>query len=303
MDDGPHMLSSLRLDPFCCLLPYLANFCAHVLSFHHTEVQILGFGVLISALFMGRVAATILPDFIRINQKYTHFILALVFFTVGISSRYIVLMLACFVTGVLKDWSAAVQPASRGSSGSATQMSETKRSLVFASFAIIILGFVYRDNASLPALYPCMLSAGFFFWMSYRSRKTLRKTKFSSLSHHRTADGPPQTKVTPSASLPPRMVTAGRRIDPGEVPESAVPQSYVKMWGSAAAAHKRYVETLQWRQDNGLDTLLARRQRHFRDVLQFYPHAIHGRSLDGCVVLYEALGQVDHLLVSHHIYH
>lgn len=39
-----------------------------------------------------------------------------------------------------------------------------------------------------------------------------------------------------------------------------------------------------------MDTILTTQQPHFDAILELYPHYIHGRSRDGCCVLYEVLG-------------
>jgi hypothetical protein len=71
-----------------------------------------------------------------------------------------------------------------------------------------------------------------------------------------------------------------------------VPITFTKWYGgNVARATKMYGRTLQWRKENDLDTILSIRQDHFHEIIKYYPHAIHGRSRDGCVVLYEILGR------------
>ena len=72
--------------------------------------------------------------------------------------------------------------------------------------------------------------------------------------------------------------------------EQQVPSSYMKMYGNnKSAAYKAYLKTLRWRREHGMDSILNGRQPQpsFDDILRCYPHAIHGVSRDGCVVVYE----------------
>jgi hypothetical protein len=71
-----------------------------------------------------------------------------------------------------------------------------------------------------------------------------------------------------------------------------VPLAFLNWYrGNLVSARKAYGRTLQWRKENNVDNLLEQPQDHFQKILQHYPHAIHGRSRDGCVVLYEMLGR------------
>eukprot|EP01041_Mallomonas_annulata_P010670 gene10670-22267_t len=68
---------------------------------------------------------------------------------------------------------------------------------------------------------------------------------------------------------------------------ASVPKSYLKFHRDPDAARKAYGQSLQWRRQHHMDKFLSLPQPHFDDVIQFYPHAIHGRSRDGVVVVYE----------------
>lgn len=238
-----------------------------------------------SALFLGRALAELLPS-ARLARLllYSHASLAALLLAVGLSSRFAVLLLACVGVGFFKDWSASSRISlTHAKENPGSKSADARRSLLGSSFAMIIVGFLYRENARLPALYPCALCGLCFLAVALRSSRAQpaqRKTKFSALSHHSSEPPPASDKL------------AGKPVLLSDVPEAAVPQRYVAMWGSLAAAHARFVATLNWRRANGMDDLLSHPQPFFAEVLQFYPHAIHGRSLDGCAVLYEVLGKV-----------
>ena len=293
----------MRLDPLSCLLPFLARHTSQVLFFYHTEVQIIGFGALMSSLFLGRFLASLCAAQLLPLQLYSHSILALVFFLIALSSRYILLLVACFLVGLFKDWSANPPQTLSHKEGRTRMMinAEEKSSLMYSAFAMIITGFLYRENATrFPALYSCLLTGlGFaaVAYIAFTRRGKRRSTKFSSLNHQLKNSPIPTTArhsvvATASNSLGASLQQRPQNeIQLSDVPLSSVPARYVKFWGSEAAAHKRYVDTLRWRQLHAMDSLLTRHQNYFAEILQFYPHAIHGRSKDGCVVLYEILGQ------------
>ena len=277
-------LRQLRLDPLSWLLPLLARLSCHLLFLHHVEVQILGFGALMSAVFAGRVLAGLFAGPLSRTRSQAHWLLALAFLLVGVSSRYVVLLLVCAGAGLQKDWAAAEPlPAKENPGGSVG--SEAKRTLVFSSFAVIVSGVLYRENALLPCLYPGLAAAAFFGYFALSSLRGGRRrlTKFSAMSHQGAVDVERQQ---------PAPVALQSSIRPEDVPVAEVPEAFLRMWGSQEKAHRKYVASQQWRQCRQMDTVLSRRSPFFFEILKYYPHAIHGRSRDGCVVLYEVLGRV-----------
>ena len=61
--------------------------------------------------------------------------------------------------------------------------------------------------------------------------------------------------------------------------------------GNEEKARAQYVDALKWRHNHSLDDILDEAQPHFHDVMELYPHSIHGKSKDNCVVLYENIGR------------
>ena len=73
-----------------------------------------------------------------------------------------------------------------------------------------------------------------------------------------------------------------------------VPLNFLSCCGrNIAKARAMYGKALQWRKEQHVDDILITPQSHFHDILVYYPHAIHGYSLDGCAVVYEILGKGD----------
>lgn len=73
--------------------------------------------------------------------------------------------------------------------------------------------------------------------------------------------------------------------------QGALPDTFMLMCkGNEQKARKAYARTLMWREENRIDEILSVPQPTFYQILELYPHAIHGKTRDGCVVVYEKLG-------------
>ena len=79
------------------------------------------------------------------------------------------------------------------------------------------------------------------------------------------------------------------------LPEGLLPpEDFLEVCANdAAAAMAKYQGALTWRKRSRLTGLLDRPQEHFTSINELYPHAIHGKSRDNCVVCYEQLGRCD----------
>ncbi len=83
----------------------------------------------------------------------------------------------------------------------------------------------------------------------------------------------------------------GGEADDVEAFEGALPDTFLAMCkGNEKKARKAYARTLLWREENRIDEILSLPQPTFYQILELFPHAIHGKTRDGCVVVYEKLG-------------
>lgn len=55
----------------------------------------------------------------------------------------------------------------------------------------------------------------------------------------------------------------------------------------------RYENTLQWRKENNIDTILIRKHPTFETIKKYYPQYFHGRSKTGLPIYYEQPGKID----------
>eukprot|EP00622_Pseudochattonella_farcimen_P000172 FR734616.1.p1 GENE.FR734616.1~~FR734616.1.p1 ORF type:complete len:335 (+),score=31.49 FR734616.1:59-1006(+) len=63
--------------------------------------------------------------------------------------------------------------------------------------------------------------------------------------------------------------------------------------GGESEALRRWKITYQWRQDNGIDTMLDKPMPNFDVIKRFYPHFWCGRARKGSICYYEKVGRVD----------
>jgi hypothetical protein len=181
-----------------------------------------------------------------------------------------------------------------------------QRRIIIFSFAVLFSGMIWREgeyvyNVSLkmPSLLMagfCLLIAGIKFYVNKRKVKK-PMVSFSSLAIQST--GKPSGSQHESSNDDVGL----RSIQPMNTPigdleanlpsyTGPVPLGFLKLHkGNLPAAQRAYALTMKWREVNRVDDILTTPQSYFSDILKFYPHAIHGRSKDNCVVFYEILGK------------
>lgn len=88
---------------------------------------------------------------------------------------------------------------------------------------------------------------------------------------------------------------------PPPIDPALVPACFLSAHSTAEAAAAAYAATLAWRRQHCVDVLMATPQADFFQILDMYPHAIHGRSLDGCFIVYEVRPVLSCPIPSHSI--
>jgi hypothetical protein len=63
--------------------------------------------------------------------------------------------------------------------------------------------------------------------------------------------------------------------------------------GDEVKGRQRYQNTLEWRKENGIDTILVEPHPTFDTIKKYYPQYFHGRSREGQPVYYERPGKID----------
>lgn len=140
------------------------------------------------------------------------------------------------------------------------------------------LGLSYIDSASMP-------HSGAEEDRDFEAAESLLSSKDD---HHTSNSGGSGGKAAVNAFT---HLTGGESADLSPF-TGALPPAFLAMCkGDEAKARVAYARTLLWRQQNRVDEVLSLPQPTFYQIIESFPHAIHGRSREGCVVVYEKLGQ------------
>lgn len=205
---------------------------------------------------------------------------------------------------------------SAGSQVETRQDVTTQRKIIVCVFIALLSGLTYDEESMSPARGPCYIGAAWSafvllirtvqLWMQqdkFNLKKRFKKSFLASKSPTKTATIPRALDNNSShSSLPPATSVAPARPTNNHPPKSMdghtikfdkLPEAFLTFHnGDMTAAKEAYARTLKWRRERRMDSLFEQPQPFFHEILQYYPHAIHGRSREGAVVLYEVLGQM-----------
>jgi len=278
------------------------------------------YGVLYSALLLGRIIGCNYDVFYQKHASFNLILLipfvsnqicvvVLSYILVTLFNRYSVLFVAFIFMGIVSGRIASLvcskkalksitsstpiatnaAPATptqfginrEGSSSSFEIDSETydKMNVIVLIFVALYSGFLYDDRPSafFPAFYSvlliivtCTATILLFYLARQKSNHNISKSSLKDIFSKTHQKG---------------VMTKLERV---ELP----PRTFIEVCkGDVAKAKAMFEKTLAWRAENNIDKIFTCPQRHFLDILEFYPHAIHGCSLDGCRVVYEVLGK------------
>eukprot|EP00752_Nemacystus_decipiens_P005681 g5141.t1 len=87
---------------------------------------------------------------------------------------------------------------------------------------------------------------------------------------------------------------AGELAEDGYPKNMEIPVRYVKgMEGDMVEARRRWIATLQWREEEKVDGILDEASPYFDIMKKYYPHFYYKHAKSGSVVYYEIPGQID----------
>ncbi|KAJ8611160.1 hypothetical protein CTAYLR_003591 [Chrysophaeum taylorii] len=92
-----------------------------------------------------------------------------------------------------------------------------------------------------------------------------------------------------------RRRRGGQRVLPPVVPleDGSPPALYASRCGSREAALSRWRRTLAWRCEHDAAGVLREPQPKYHAIKGMYPHSLHGRTVNGELVMWELLGSLD----------
>lgn len=170
------------------------------------------------------------------------------------------------------------------------------RGVICFTFATLLGSILYDARAfvNYPAFYLAMfLGSAFFIMLVYylvlANAVAQKSSRVNVIGRGGRGEGSGTIKGTGRNM---DLRSSDTDIDAGIEYTGDVPLNFLSCCrGDLQKARKMYGKMLSWRKSYDLDNIFQQPQRFFKEILEFYPHGIHGYSLDGCGVVYEVLGR------------
>ena len=231
----------------------------------------------------------ILYTFVLIVNRYT--VLVIIFLLIGSVSGRIYGLICTNSTGapsLLADTSSPV------SQFEMDPDAYDRLNALVLIFTALFSGYLYNDSASsrypilgpyLLLVFACSTVLGLFYYAKLQTKGNLAKKYIgsrggSSASSNNVANVKKPKTFTPNSS--------SLKMETVELP----PRSFIELFkGDVNKACTAYNKTLEWRNHNCVDDIFRYPQDVFYEILDLYPHALHGVAFDGSHVVYELLGQ------------
>lgn len=155
----------------------------------------------------------------------------------------------------------------------------------------LLAGLFFSSSADslLPALWPCALISLFFLALIIKNSLSNWIPIFAGLVRGRTVMESIENSAVDAHGDRVPIAAEDVTVDEANVVPTEVYLQAFK--NDKEAAKAAYISRLKWKKMYGVDNILTTPQKFFDEILENYPHAIHGRSKDGCAVVYELIGQ------------
>lgn len=259
------------------------------------------YGILCSAIMIGRFCGKDIP----FSNKSSHnrgspmtriqcFILFVSFLLLSISTSFGIMLGGYFFIGLassslgstVMNYKVYWRWRYPRGAGSNMRQDATRAHIVGLMFCTLLSGFTFNSqpDAVLPAYTSCIIIAVYFlvlnifdFLNGAACFSRIRKSK-------KAMDSIEGSKFTSTSSSVIQPIADIEEVDPETEPTSAYIDAFE---GDRDAARAAYIKRLEWRRKFDVDNIMLRPQDNFDAILRCYPHAIHGRSREGCAVVYE----------------
>lgn len=296
--------------------PFLFHMTKHMTDDHHTSTSITNYGVLLGCIALGRLLGReyfILPED-PAYLPFLSFLMTILLLLICFSNNYIMVIMfflckesiSSFIGGMHANANGsnrgmtAFYARSLGEMGTSMVMTFSsdnalKRNLAISIFAVLLSSALYNesDNVRFPSFFPIVMMAilwdviVFIYSLYCLGIFTNRNSKDSSIVSRIIGSGGSNTGTAQRQTN--RSKEALQQILQNAPP---TPQNFLDVCrGNEPKARAMFLKSLEWRFEYDVDNLLTTPQNHFHDIMKFWPHGIHGRSRDNCVVLYEILGR------------
>eukprot|EP01084_Bolivina_argentea_P244389 409405_1 len=95
-------------------------------------------------------------------------------------------------------------------------------------------------------------------------------------------------------AIPPDRNNGGEMLDDGYPKDLEIPIRYIKgMEGDEEEARRRWITTLEWREEFKVDSMMDEPQPNFDVIKKYYPHFMYNISKEGCCMYYEVPGKIN----------
>lgn len=225
----------------------------------------------LSGFYYSCLAACLITSYVALAFVSRFFFIISCFWMIGLSGG----MLTCFSLSI------------DGRFQRKTVTQPVDQSIICFAFSTLLTAFLYDNHAD--AEFPCFylavtmlvasaLAIGYIVMINRMTPKPPRAISSTSKEL-----GMPTIKLSTNDA---DLEGAGSDYS-GSVP----PNFLSSCQGNLDKARRMYGKTQAWRAKYDVDNIFSMPQPSFHTVLKYYPHAIHGISLDGCTVCYELLGK------------
>ena len=268
------------------------------------------YGILVSVTILGRYIGSMYPLDTKGDQgtvvpvaRTQCTILFFAFLLLSASSRLLVVFLCYFSIGfassslgvLIRNHKNYLHKRYRQRADNLSVEQEVLRMNILSFiFCTLFSGICFNENTDslLPGFFACLVAAIYFLFLLGKSAiKDLMKLPiFAKLTRGRIMESIDGSSVNLSGA-PTSSDIVEIDIDEADVEPSDI---YIQAFkNDIAAAKKAYITRLKWRKLYNVDQVLSAPQKFFDEILENYPHAIHGRSKEGCAIVYECIGQGD----------
>ena len=264
------------------------------------------YGILVSCVILGRNLGA-LYTFEKKGDQGTQkpvaqkqcTILLFAFLFLTVSNRIVVIFVCYFAIGfasaslgsLIRNHKLYLRKRYRQKWDGLSVRSEMMRlNIVSFVFFSLLAGLLFDSSPGslLPAFLPCVIISLYFIVVILKNALSEWRAYsiFCNLARGRVMESVDGSTVSRGEDTGP---AAAVDLDIDEA--SVVPtDAYLKSFDNdMAAAKAAYITRLKWRKMYDVDNILERPQNFFDEILANYPHAIHGRSKEGCCVIYEVM--------------
>ena len=297
---------------YYAFIPFLFQFTVHMTDDHHISTSITNYGILLSIINLSRIFNKYFP-ILSYDRSYLciySFLMSCILAVIAVCNNFSIVLFIFFIKEILGSTISDIynnlynKKSVYSSKISHETLNETnnskiQNSLIIIIFITIISSILYNESKYIKfplfilgyslTLTWCMIS---FITICFIEKKYFKMTSNHTNSYFKRFIGlSSKDFVKKPSNLILKQYTSAE-IEAENNYSGIIPSNFIEFYQTNEKARIKYIENLKWRRENHVNELLQIPQDYFHDILELYPHAIHGKSKDNCIVLYEILGNL-----------